>query len=733
MSLPQPTTLYFLIITLRCPGLAMSDTPPNTPFLKPDYTPLCSNGHGELQWKAVVSNAKGNRGRWMVSCPFIGPDGTKCSHFRWGSRSPSSSPNPSLSPVLPLPPPALPPPPPPVLPVPGTCAESQCASTRVHPLCAKAMCRKHCWAVGGCDAKGHTTVSGPVQVTLAPARPPCDTKGRTAVSGPVQATLAPARPPSPVIDPVLIQASLPGPTSTKTPSSSSSSSSVSLSSFPSAPSSSTSTIPTSSTSAVVLHSTTTVTTTSKGKGKQRATVPALENDFYANPRYPSQLPPVFTNAYATQEEERLRKHQAEILEHELALTAQNTVMAFGWAADDEAPTICEFQSGFVLPRVRVTDEWLRSLGLCGDNGCHYFNPTHQCWNKISVGHVLTLPGAQVYFKNLDVKLTKDFDKHYVDQQPPATPHIRNNLTSERAYIRHATNYNYVQPSSSSESDRPAALHKLHQRQRHVGTTTSVLHKRKLVSPSSPPQRQRRVRTTTSGLSATVPSKPAVITPRAHPRIQRELSVISLSSSLEPSDDETLRHVKQELPTSAHPRIKREPSVISLSSGQETTDDETLRHIKQEPSAAATRVCRALHAVKREPSLDPDTTDEEMSSPGLSYDHPIEVEVAAILPPWPRGYYAVDVNRGFVAMDNARQCGRSVKEAFASVFGAGVRYSAQTISDHRLRWKHAGPSARAMFIEAGQTPDGLWSEFMAAHSTKDAAEKAARKWFVRGSA
>ncbi|KAG1887855.1 hypothetical protein F4604DRAFT_1916701 [Suillus subluteus] len=708
MLLPQPTTLYLLFIILQCPGLAMSDTPPNTSFPKPEYTPFCSNGHGELQWKVVVSNVKGNRGRWMVSCPFTGPDG-KCSHFRWGSHSPSSSPNLSLSPVFP-PPPALPPPPPPVLPVPGTCAESQCASTRVHPLYAKAMCRKHCWAVGGCDAKGHTTVSGPVQATLAPARPP-----------------------SPVIDPVLIQASLPGPSSTKMLSSSSSSSNVSSLSFPSAPSSSTSTIPTSSTSVVVLHSTTTVTTTSKGKGKERATVLAPENDFYANPRYPSQLPPVFTNTYATQEEERLRKHQAELLERELALTAQNTVMVFGWAADDEAPTICEFQSGFVLPRVRVTNEWLQSLGLCGDKGCHYFNPTHQCWNKISVGHVLTLPGVHVYFKNLDVKLAKDFDKHYVDQQPPATPHIRNNLTSERAYIRHATNYNHVQPTSGSESDHPAVLHKLHQRQCHVGTTTSVLHKRKLASPSSSPQRQCRVRTTTSGLSATVPpSKPAVVTPRAYPRVQRELSIISLSSGLETTDNEALRHIKQELPT--NPRIKREPSVISLSSSQETTDDDdkTLCHIKQEPSIAATHVRRPFHAVKREPSLDPDTTDGEMSSPGLSYDHPIEVEVAAMLPPWPRGYYAVDVNTAFITMDNTKQSGQSVKEAFASVFGAGVRYSAQIISDHRLRWKHAGPSARAAFIEAGRTPDGLWSEFMAAHSAKSAAEKAARKRFVRGS-
>ncbi|KAG0696841.1 hypothetical protein DFH29DRAFT_1004247 [Suillus ampliporus] len=201
-----------------------------------------------------------------------------------------------------------------------------------------------------------------------------------------------------------------------------------------------------------------------------------------------------------------------------------------------------------------------------------------------------------------------------------------------------------------------------------------------------------------------------------------------------TDDETRHHVKQEPATSVHPPIKREPSVISIlsSSSLDTTNDKIPRHIKQE-SLAATRVRRPLR-ITREPSLGASSnysiTDEEMSSPGLSYDYPIEVEVAATLA-WPRGYYAVDINAGFVAMDNTRQSGQSVKEAFANVFGAGVRYRAQTISDHRLRWKHAGPSARAAFIEAGRTPDGLWSQFMAAHPTKDAAERATKKRLVRG--
>lgn len=68
---------------------------------------------------------------------------------------------------------------------------------------------------------------------------------------------------------------------------------------------------------------------------------------------------------------------------------------------------------------------------------------------------------------------------------------------------------------------------------------------------------------------------------------------------------------------------------------------------------------------------------------------------------------------------------SVKEAFASVFG-GVPYRAQTVSDHRIRWQQAGPTARAALIEAGRTPACLWSAFMAAYPAKCAVQKTAKK-------
>ncbi|KAG1898663.1 uncharacterized protein F5891DRAFT_981805 [Suillus fuscotomentosus] len=51
----------------------------------------------------------------------------------------------------------------------------------------------------------------------------------------------------------------------------------------------------------------------------------------------------------------------------------------------------------------------------------------QCWNKIFVGYVLTLPGNHVYFKNLNVKVVLDFDKYYINRQPQTIPHIHNNL------------------------------------------------------------------------------------------------------------------------------------------------------------------------------------------------------------------------------------------------------------------------------------------------------------------
>ncbi|KAG2040476.1 hypothetical protein BDR03DRAFT_1008060 [Suillus americanus] len=303
------------------------------------------------------------------------------------------------------------------------------------------MCRKRCWVSGGCDAKGHN-VLGPAGEVLCLHPPPEVTPAPSIVHPAILHISSCAAPPPPIIDPALSRAAPPPPVidpALLVPGSSSQT-----------PTAGPSTVPTAS---------------QMRKGKGRTTVPAHDADFYSNPCLPSQLPPVFTDAYAKQEAEHLRKYKVQSLECELAVTAQNTVTAFGWVTDGDTPAVCEFQSRIVLPHVRVTAEWLHNLGLSIDDGCHYFNTTQQCWNRIFVGHVLTLPGNHVYFKNLDVKVAHDFNKYYTDRQPPTVPHIHNNLKGERAYVRDTICHLQVSEASTTSDDSDQKPPPVSQKQR----------------------------------------------------------------------------------------------------------------------------------------------------------------------------------------------------------------------------------------------------------------------------
>ncbi|KAG2340596.1 hypothetical protein BDR05DRAFT_1002414 [Suillus weaverae] len=590
----------------------MSNIPPNTPFMKLDYTPFCEHGHGELQWRIMKSDKNGSRGCWMVSCPFIVPEG-KCKYFQWGSKSPTSSPNPSLSPLPQSGPPPLLWPPmltPPAVPV--VCAEAECTSTCVHPQCGHLMCRKHCWVSGSCDAKGHNIV-GPAGEVLCLHPPPEVTSC--------------AAPPPPVIDPVLLVLGSSSQTPTASP-----------------PTAGPSTLPPAS---------------QMRKGKGCATVPAHNADFYSNPHLPSQLPPIFTDAYAKQEAERLQKYEAQSLECELALTAQNT--------DGDIPAVCKFQSRIVLPHVRVMVEWLHNLGLSIDNDCHYFNAMQQCWNRIFIGHVLTLPGNHVYFKNLDVKVAHDFDKYYTNRQPPTVPHIYNNLKGKRAYVCNTTCHFQVSEASTTSNDSDQKLPPVSQKWRpHFSSNCS--HCRHCIYTGSS---------------------------------QADMHALLAPYSL------------------LHTTIKDEQYDVISTSSNNSTDDKTPPkplHIKREPSVDGISISLDFSSV---------VSDNDMPSPGMTYKHPIKVETTVVLPPWPQWYYAVDINMGFTVMENARKSGCSVKEAFTSVFG-DVPYCLQTVSNHHICWNQAGPTARAAFIKVGCTPTGLWSVFMAAYPTKGATEKAAKK-------
>ncbi|KAG2123975.1 hypothetical protein BD769DRAFT_1669807 [Suillus cothurnatus] len=118
------------------------------------------------------------------------------------------------------------------------------------------------------------------------------------------------------------------------------------------------------------------------KGKDWA-LPPSEVDIHANPRYPSQLPPVFTQHYAEQEQQlKAAEHQAakqRDLEHHM----KNTVEAYGWSKDGADVTMCEFQDGITLPQFKVTARVLQALGLYSGNDeevqVQYFNASKSQW------------------------------------------------------------------------------------------------------------------------------------------------------------------------------------------------------------------------------------------------------------------------------------------------------------------------------------------------------------------
>ncbi|KAG2029273.1 hypothetical protein BDR03DRAFT_1018621 [Suillus americanus] len=204
------------------------------------------------------------------------------------------------------------------------------------------MCRKHCWVSGGCDAKGHN-VLGPAGEVPRLHPPPEVTPAPSVVHPAILHISSRAAPPPPIIDPALSCAVPPLPIIDPT---------LSCAAPPPPVIDPALLVPGSSSQTPTAGPSTVPTASQMCKGKGRATVPAHDADFYFNPRLPSQLPPVFTDAYAKQEAEHLQKYEAQSLERELAVTAQNTVTAFGWVTDGDTPasgfTILDFPSTMVV-------------------------------------------------------------------------------------------------------------------------------------------------------------------------------------------------------------------------------------------------------------------------------------------------------------------------------------------------------------------------------------------------
>ncbi|KIK32807.1 hypothetical protein CY34DRAFT_100723 [Suillus luteus UH-Slu-Lm8-n1] len=408
----------------------MSDVPPTTPFMKPEWVSFCGECGDELAWRMVSSSKNDNRGRWYAMCSKKTPAG-KPEFFRWGS--PKSSPNqspPDLSltlhsgSLLPI-----------AVPdassnTQGYCAVLGCKSCRVAVGCEHQCCRKHCLAFGGCHLKKHKLSPAERQrfaaidpALLVPPNPhhrnsmtPSDTPDSIQPTPDLE-----TRAPTPILPHKRSYATLP-PTST-TPATTRESS-AGPSKLP-------------------------VTRTKKGKAH------AVEDvDMLAHSRHPSQLPPVFTQRYAEQELILQQQKTREAEQRDLARCAANTIHAYGWSKDGNEAKMFEVQNGFTYPQLRMTASILSALGLtAGEDGSsmlQYYNTARSRWINIIQGHVITLDMHHIFLRNIGVSVMPDFDTifHGCDASEAGVPNIRTNLQAERTAVRNANNRDLLKLASS---------------------------------------------------------------------------------------------------------------------------------------------------------------------------------------------------------------------------------------------------------------------------------------------
>ncbi|KAG1731214.1 uncharacterized protein EDB91DRAFT_1252276 [Suillus paluster] len=395
------------------------------------------------------------------------------------------------------------------------------------------------------------------------------------------------------------------------------------------------------------------------KGKDCA-LPSSEVDIHANPHYPSQLPPVFTQHYAEQEQQlKAMEHQAAE-QRDLEHHTKNTVEAYGWSEDGAEVTMCEFQDGITLLQFKVTARVFRALGLySGDDAevqVQYFNTSKSRWCTVQQGHVLMLDSRQVYMCNIGVTITPEFDEIFESNSLHAVPNICTNLKVERAAVRLSNTRKQLRAASitASDSEEPEDM----QKRKHLGHSAQG--------------NTHRACTNTAGSSASSLKSDS-------PPLWDEIEIFSDSSS------EVNITPHQHAP---HPSHRRSPS---LDSGSHSGSEVDITPRQHAPHQSRCRCSPSLDSGSQSDASTSDarstsnaTTISECSSlsSGHSPEDAVDVDAFDDVKRWPTSFYACEIADGFKKYNKSRRVGLSSHAAFSLAFGGGVHFHPSTFSEHR---------------------------------------------------
>ncbi|KAG2032177.1 hypothetical protein BDR03DRAFT_1015477 [Suillus americanus] len=423
-------------------------------------------------------------------------------------------------------------------------------------------------------------------------------------------------------------------------------------------------------------------------------LPPSEVDMHANPRYLSQLPPVFTQCYAEQEQQlKAMEHQAA-KQHNLEHCIKNTVEVYGWSKDGAEVTMYEFQEGITLLQFKLSS----------------------------------------VYADYGVTITPEFNNIFASDSFHVVLNICTNLKAEHAAICLSNTCTQLRAASiaASNSEDPEDMWK----RKHSGHSLQG--------------NTRRMHTKTAGSLAGHPYSPALVikhectllTPcwsfppplvikcEVDAKLQDVIELFSDSGSEVNVTDVTLcQHVP-------HPSQCHSPSLDSSrsDSGSEVdvTDVTPRQHVPHlsrchSPSSDSSQSTSSDSGNLSDPST---VSECLLLSSGHSPKDAVNVDAFNDVKCWPTSFYACEIADSFKKYNKSCRVGLSSHAVFSLAFREGVHFCPSTFSEHRKQWDHAPASSRTIFIQADKSDAGSYPAFMKANPLPGADVKAAKQCLGR---
>ncbi|KAG6915505.1 hypothetical protein DXG01_011153 [Tephrocybe rancida] len=425
-----------------------------------------------------------------------------------------------------------------------------------------------------------------------------------------------------------------------------------------------------------------------------------EIDALASRKYASQMPPVFTQQYAIEQEINEWNRNKVAAKNTAIRKAKNSMIVFGWGQDGVESTVYEFQEGFVWPHFVITESVISLLDFATETSqVKIYNCSICMWTKILLGHVVELwDNEQVLLKAIHVTDCLDLDNVLARTLRPSMPNITN-IATERAFVRDAYKHSQNTPKSHvSDAEDLGSDYE----------ACPVLPAKKTQSRST----HSRSRSHSHTRTHTHNSQGDNSDDQAHP-IRPAMKAHSCTRV---SDDEAHLPVhvrsgrRKSLPTiqteDLQPSIKLEPNeviVISNSSSDNIKQEATQTPKNKQPYCKFTpENSSTISSSSDSPSIS--TTSSSASHTSFSFDC-CEAKHGIHTRHWPDSFTIPDIVDGFSACTKARKQHQSVADIFERKFG--VEFHSSTYYAHRKKWREVSEHTQLKF----NVIDKTWPEFL----------------------